>query len=100
MLTISANAFGFIDESVMLLMLPAFGFAGLGAVRLFIEERGWKTLTSVVVGLVGIVALLFGWVTPLQAVNWFVTWAMVATASLTHAIAKVYLAQRVIKLNK
>ncbi len=79
---------GLIPESTMLVILGVFGFAGIGALRDFVNSHGWKTWFSVVMGFVGVLLQVFGIFDADALAKWLTIWGLLASGGLVHAVKK------------
>lgn len=79
---------GFIDESTMLLGIGLLGFPGLAALRTWIESSGYKTYIVAALGVIGVVAYSFGFISPAQLATWLTIWGLIGGATTAHAAIK------------
>ena len=79
---------GIIPENTMLIVLGILGFAGVGALRDFVDSHGWKTWFSALMGIIGVLLNVFGVVPPDFLAKWLTFWGLLAGVGLTHAVKK------------
>jgi hypothetical protein len=87
-LVVIIHSLGLIDESIMLVLIGIFGFGSVAELRLFIEQRGWKTYVFAIGGALGVIALILEWATPEQVGYWYGFWGIATFGGLTHAVYK------------
>ena len=79
---------GLIPESTMLVILGVFGFAGIAALRQFVDSHGWKTWFSALMGFICVLLQIFGVFTPDALAKWLTIWGLLASGGLVHAVKK------------
>ena len=87
-IAIALYTFGYLPESTALVVIGLFGFSGFGAVRAWLNGKGWKTWGSVILGVIGIVLEAFGVITPDQLAKWLAFWGTIAGVGIGHAVHK------------
>ena len=79
---------GIIPESIMIMVIGLFGFAGFAALRAFIDSSGYKTYIIATLGIIGVVAQALGLITSEQLSLWLTLWGTIAGITLTQAQSK------------
>jgi hypothetical protein len=85
---VAIHALGYIDESILMVIVGLLGFGGLAELRLYMETQGFKTYAVIVIGALGIAGLLTGYATPAQVGYWYSFWGIISGGTLAHAVAK------------
>ena len=84
----AASVLGFISEPILFAILGLLGFSSVGAIRFFVESKGWKTYFVTGVGFLGSLALAFGYITPEAFLSWMALAGVGSASSLVHGYQK------------